>query len=120
MKNSKERSNIGGDMKVFCLNEMTRGWFVGNFEPSVLVTNEVEVAVKRYEKGAYEAAHFHKVATEITVILSGRVFMCGQEFQKDAILVLTPGEVTDFTALEDSVCVVVKYPGAINDKYMEE
>ena len=32
------------------LNEMFKGWFVGNFEPTVLATNDVEVGVKKYTK----------------------------------------------------------------------
>ena len=50
---------------------MVKGWFVGNFEPSLYKTNEVEVAVKRYTVGDKEDAHFHKIATEFTLILNG-------------------------------------------------
>ena len=31
---------------------------------------------------------------------------------------MEPGEATDFEALEDTSCTVVKYPGANNDKYL--
>lgn len=37
------------------LDDMTRGWFVGNFEPSLYITNDVEVAVKQYKAGDFEA-----------------------------------------------------------------
>ena len=60
-------------MKVAKLEDMFKGWFVGNFDPTLLRTNDVEVAVKSYNKGDYEAKHFHKIATELTVIISGRV-----------------------------------------------
>ena len=30
------------------LDDMTKGWFIGNFEPSLMKTNDVEVAVKHY------------------------------------------------------------------------
>ena len=30
------------------LSEMKLGWFVGNFEPSLYKTNDVEVAIKSY------------------------------------------------------------------------
>jgi hypothetical protein len=46
------------------LKEMKLGWFVGNFEPSLYKTNDVEVAVKNYKKGDSEERHFHKIATE--------------------------------------------------------
>ena len=105
-------------METYKLQDMTKGWFVGDFYPAVLKTQECEVSVKRYSKGDYESAHFHKVATEITVIISGKIRMCERDFTENDIIVLQPGEVTDFMALEDSVTTVVKYPGALNDKYI--
>ena len=38
-------------MKKFNLDSMHKGWFVGDFTPSVLNTEKCEVAVKRYKKG---------------------------------------------------------------------
>ncbi len=105
-------------MKLFQLDQMSKGWFVGNFDPTVVKTDAVEVAVKTYTAGQKEAAHFHKVATEVTVVVSGTVRMCGETFGAGAIIVLSPGETTDFEALTDAVNVVVKYPGAPNDKYL--
>lgn len=99
------------------LNNMTKGWFIGNFDPSLFKTNDVEVAVKRYKAGDHEAAHLHKIATEYTVIIEGEVEMNGVRYGKDDIIVMEPGEATDFTAITDSVNVVVKMPGANNDKY---
>ena len=40
------------------LNVFTKGWFVGNFSPSLLATDAVEVAAKRYRAGDSEGAHF--------------------------------------------------------------
>ena len=104
-------------MKVDSINNMTKGWFIGNFTPSLLKTNEVEVAVKRYKAGDHEEEHYHKIATEYTVIIEGEVKMNGVIYKKNDIIVMEPGESTDFTALTDSVNVVVKIPGANNDKY---
>ncbi|WP_421856327.1 hypothetical protein [Marinomonas sp.] len=105
-------------MKVSKLESMFKGWFVGNFEPTLIKTNDVEVAVKEYKKGDFEESHYHKVATEITVIMSGRVMMNGIEYTKGDIVVIEPNESTDFFALEDSINTVVKFPGANNDKYI--
>jgi quercetin dioxygenase-like cupin family protein len=96
---------------------MTKGWFVGDFEPTLLKTQQVEVAVKHYRKGDREGCHYHKLATEITLIVSGKVRMKGFEYGKGDIVVIEPMESTDFEALEDTVTAVVKHPGAINDKY---
>jgi quercetin dioxygenase-like cupin family protein len=104
-------------MKHARLEDMVKGWFVGGFQPTALATQACEVAVKRYRAGDREAAHFHKVATEVTLVLSGRVRMAGREWGEGDIVVLAPGEVTDFEALTDAVNVVVKTPGALDDKY---
>lgn len=104
-------------MKHVRLEEMVRGWFIGRFAPSVYDTSACEVALKNYTRGDCEGAHFHKVATEITLVVSGRIRMAGNEWQAGDIIVLEPGEVSAFEALTDSVNVVVKIPGVIDDKY---
>jgi quercetin dioxygenase-like cupin family protein len=107
-------------MKTAKINDMVKGWFIGNFEPTLRKTNDVEVAVKSYRTGDYDERHYHKIATEYTVIVSGRVKMNGTEYRAGDIIVIEPGEATDFEALEDGTTnVVVKMPGANNDKYME-
>ena len=105
-------------MKIAKLDEMKGGWFIGNFEPSLLKTNDCEVAVKRYREGDYEKSHYHKVATEYTVVVQGRVKMFGTVYSAGDIIIVEPGEITDFYALEDSVNVVLKIPGTNNDKYI--
>ena len=104
-------------MRTEKLENMTKGWFVGNFEPTLYRTNEVEAAVKKYDAGDYEKKHYHKIATEITVITKGIVRMNGREYTAGDIIIMEPAEVTDFYAVTDSENVVIKIPGANNDKY---
>ncbi|NBU82763.1 MAG: hypothetical protein EBS55_14065 [Flavobacteriaceae bacterium] len=105
-------------MKINKLNEMFRGWLVGNFEPSLYKTDDVEVAVKRYNAGDKEEKHYHKVATEITVVVSGMVLMNGVTYSSGDIITIQPGEATDFEALSDSITTVVKLPCVKDDKYI--
>lgn len=104
-------------MKTAKLSDMTKGWFVGNFEPTLYKTTDVEVAVKTYAAGAYEKKHYHKIATEITVVTKGTVRMNGVEYSVGDIMIMEPNEATDFYAVTDAENVVVKLPGANNDKY---
>ena len=104
-------------MDVFNLNKFLNGWFVGNFEPSLIKTNDVEVAVKSYTIGDHEDRHYHKLATEITVIIAGSVLMNGIEYKTGDVIIIEPKESTDFEALDNTICVVVKHPGISNDKY---
>ena len=104
-------------MKVFRLDQMTKGWFAGDFKPTAFKTKDFEVAVKHYKKGDREGRHVHKVATEITLIAEGKVNMNGTEYRSGDIIVLDPGEATDFEALDSTMTVVVKSPSAAGDKY---
>jgi quercetin dioxygenase-like cupin family protein len=99
------------------LDDMVRGWFVGDFEPSVIRMPEAEVAVQRFRAGDIEEEHHHRAAVEVTVIVSGRAIMCGREVTAGDILVLPPGTATSFQALEDTVTAVVKTPSVLGDKY---
>ena len=105
-------------MKKDNIENMFKGWFIGNFDPSVLKTNDVEVALKEYEAGDYEDAHFHKIATEITFIVEGEAEMFGEIFKSGDIITIYPNEVTDFKALTNVKTFVIKYPGANDDKYI--
>lgn len=107
-------------MEIFKLDDMIKGYFIGNFDPSIIKTNDVEIAIKTYKKGESEQRHYHKIATEITAIITGKVKMNGNIYDKGDIVVIKPYESTDFEVLEDSINVVVKIPGANNDKYLGE
>jgi quercetin dioxygenase-like cupin family protein len=104
-------------VKHYRLEQMVKGWFVGDFSPSAYSTSDCEVAVKHYRAGDYEGIHHHRVATEITVVVSGCVRMLDREWSAGDIIVLEPGIATDFEALTDATNVVVKLPGALGDKY---
>ena len=105
-------------MTITNLNEFFKGWFVGNFEPTLNTTEDFEVAVKRYKAGDYEEKHHHKIATEITVIVEGEVEMNGVKYVKDDIITIQPNESTDFKCITDVITVVVKTPSENNDKYI--
>ena len=107
-------------MKTAHLDDMKKGWFVGNFVPTLYKTNACEVAVKSYRKGDREAKHYHRIATEITVIVEGSVRMFDTVYSAGDIVVVEPGDVTGFEALTDAVNAVVKLPGVNNDKYLAE
>jgi anti-sigma factor ChrR (cupin superfamily) len=105
--------------EIFLLTDMIKGWFVGNFEPTVFRTNDVEVGVKNYQPGEYEKSHHHRIATEITVIQKGIVEMNGVQYGDGSIIKLDPYVSTDFRAVTDVTTIVVKIPGASDDKYFD-
>jgi anti-sigma factor ChrR (cupin superfamily) len=105
---------------VYRLQDMVKGWFIGDFQPTVIKTDAVEVAIKKYKQGEYEESHHHRIATEVTTIVSGKVEMNGRVYVEGDIIQIDPYDSTDFRALTDAVTCVVKHPGAKDDKYVDK
>ena len=105
-------------MEVYNIKNMIKGWFVGDFEPSVLKTKDFEVGFKEYKKGDIEKKHYHKKAIELTFIARGKVILFDRIFNEGDIIQINPGEQTSFEVLEDTLTVVVKTPSVANDKFV--
>jgi hypothetical protein len=103
-------------MKIEKLDTMTRGWFIGNFEPSMYKC-DFEVGVKEYKKGDIEHGHIHKLAKEFTVFLSGKARMNNIYIERGDIVQIDEFEPSDFECIEDCITLVVKTKSAPNDKY---
>lgn len=100
------------------LKDMIGGWFIGDFEPSVIKTDAFEVGVKSYSAGDRDPAHYHKIAREITLVISGKVRMLDKDWEQGSIIDIEPGVVNAFEALTDATLAVVKVPSARDDKYL--
>ena len=105
-------------MKIAKLSDFTNGWFLGNFEPSLFKSPDFEICVKNFKKGEVEAAHFQRIATEVTVVLSGSVRMGEHVLQVDDILIIYKDEICDFEALTDCKVLGVKFPSLPDDKVL--
>lgn len=104
-------------MKIDKFSKMRAGWFVGDFEPSVWRTAAFEVGYKFNYKDEQVDAHIHRVSTEISFLLRGKVKIQGQIMSAGDIITLEPGELGDPEFLEDCEFLVVKVPSVIGDKY---
>ena len=56
-------------MKTQKIDNMWRGWFIGDFEPSVLKTKEFEVGLLTHKKGEVWPEHYHIIASEYNVLI---------------------------------------------------
>ena len=106
-------------MKTFKLGDFIGGWVIGDFAPSLFVNTGVEVAIKRFELRDVEPSHKQLVATEITIVVEGKIRMGSNVFFKNDIAVIEPGEYADFEALEHSVVICIKFPSIPKDKILE-
>ena len=99
------------------IDKMTNGWFIGDFEPSILQTKEFEVAHHFYAKGFKGTPHTHKVATEYNYVVRGKARVSGLIVEPGDIFIYLPGEVSDVEFLEDTDLIIVKTPSLPEDKY---
>jgi quercetin dioxygenase-like cupin family protein len=96
---------------------MVNGWFIGDFSPSVWRTSKFEVAHMKHKKEERPRPHYHKEATEITVVVKGTVQINEQVFSVGDIFMVFPDEKVAPYILEDTEVIVVKIPSVLGDKY---
>jgi len=104
-------------MKVYNLKDYTRGWFIGNFEPSLLQTEDFEVGVHEYKKDQYWAPHFHKLSNEFNLLIEGKMKVCDQEINAGQLFVIEKEEWASPVFLEDCKVLIIKVPSIPGDKY---
>tara|TARA_X000000950_G_scaffold47087_1_gene54302 strand:- start:3368 stop:3691 length:324 start_codon:yes stop_codon:yes gene_type:complete len=105
-------------MRIYDFKKMVGGWFVGNFKPSSLRTKKFEVSYKIHKKKEKWDHHYHKKATEINLVIKGKMKIRGRIIKKNQIFVLQPKEIADPIFYEDTHIVCIKAPSVIGDKYI--
>lgn len=95
----------------------SRGWFVGNFPEAVVKTKEFEVCYQENSQDYPTQDHYHKIVTEVQLVIRGCIVINGEEFRAGEICVLEPGEHYSSYYLEPTDVVAVKFPSIPNDKY---
>jgi quercetin dioxygenase-like cupin family protein len=105
-------------MKISNIKDMKGGWFVGNFNPSLLKTDKFEVGLHKHKKGDETHHHYHKKSTEINVIIKGKMIVNGKELSTNDIFIFEPYVVSEAEFLEDTELIVVRDASNPTDKYM--
>lgn len=102
-------------MKIFKHDDMKKGWFVGNFEPTAYKTSDFEVNYRVHPAGEDWPIHTHTHSTEINLLVSGEMTFQGQELTSGDIFVVEPWEISNPKFTTDCVVVCVRTP-SVNDK----
>lgn len=104
-------------MEKYNLKDFTNGWFMGNFKPALVNSENFEIGVKYYLKGDVDKAHYHKVAKEYTVVVFGIVEMNDKTFREGDIVEVHQNEIIEFRAITDAAILAIKLPSVKDDKY---
>lgn len=103
-------------MKIFDPNDMVRGYFIGDFEPSAYRTKAFEVSLMVHKKDEYWDTHYHEVSDEINYLMEGQMQINGVVLQAPVIFVIERGEIAAPKFITDCKLIVVKTPSAPGDK----
>jgi len=98
------------------LDNMKRGWLVGNFEPSILRTEQFEVAYMRHKKGEYWPPHLHKEISEYNVLIRGKMKMNNEIINEGDVFIIPKTMLTHAVFLEDCEVLCIKVPSVPTDK----
>lgn len=104
-------------IQVHKLENTLNGRFIGDFDSSLLKTPVVEIAVRYYKAGDIEKDHYQKTSKEFMVIVDGEAEIAGQRYTKGNIVIIPPGIITNFIAIQDCSITVIKIPGIKKDTY---
>lgn len=101
------------------LEDFKLGWVVGDFDPALIHSKDIEMAIKHFKKGDVEPSHKQIIATEITIVVRGNIRLGEGKYGADEIVIIAPGIYADFEALTDCSLVCIKYPSIPSDKVLE-
>lgn len=107
-------------MRVERLEAFVGGWFIGNFNPSIVESKDFEVCVKHFRAGDSEPVHFQREAWEVTAIIQGECEIGGISLSAGDVVLIEPLEAAGFLALSDCTLVAIKSPSEPGDKVIGE
>ena len=103
----------------FCLSDFKGGWFIGDFEPSILRTKHFEVALKRHLRGEEWPKHKQKEATEYNLVTMGLIQVGDKHYGVGDIFVVPPGLAMKPEFIDPwNEVVCIKVPSLPGDKHM--
>jgi hypothetical protein len=105
-------------MQIFNVDNLKGGWFCGAFKDTAYHTTACEVSYKTHPANEFWPAHYHVIADEVNYLISGEVEINGVHLQAPVVFVINKGEIVRPKFITDVAMVVVKIPGALNDKFI--
>lgn len=104
------------NVKVDNIYNYTRGWFIGNFEPSILKNSGVELGYLSFKKGEQIDYHYHEHCKEINLLVKGKMIVNNKVINEGDIFIFDEMVPTFPIYLEDTSLVVLKNTYSNKDK----
>jgi len=106
-----------GTIKSSHIQNMNRGWLIGDFTPSILRKKDFEIGYLHHSKGEQWPAHIHKEADEINVLIRGKMIINNENIEEKDIFIIKKGMLTKPQFLENCEILCIKVPSIPTDKF---
>jgi len=100
------------------IRNYTRGWLIGDFEPNIKRVSEYEIGLLTHKKNEQWGFHYHRVAIEINVLVSGKMIINNQPIYAGDIFVFEPNVIACPIFSEECKIICIKIPSRPSDKYI--
>jgi mannose-6-phosphate isomerase-like protein (cupin superfamily) len=108
--------NINNDYSIVDRNKYTRGWLIGNFEPSILKISDFELGILSHKKNEKWPFHYHKYCREINILLKGRMIINNISINTGDVFIFDNNVISCPLFLDDCIVICIKIPSIPNDK----
>jgi CTP:phosphocholine cytidylyltransferase-like protein len=95
-----------------------RGWLIGDFEPALIRSTDIEVGILSHKKGEKWPFHYHSEATEINLLISGEMKVNGITIRCGDIFVFNKNIISCPDFIDDCTVLCVKIPSRPKDKHI--
>jgi dTDP-glucose pyrophosphorylase/mannose-6-phosphate isomerase-like protein (cupin superfamily) len=110
--------NINKDFNVIDTNNYTRGWLIGDFEPSIQKESKYEIGLLTHKKGEKWGFHYHRESVEINILIKGRMIINNMELNDGDIFIFDKNIIACPIFLEDCKLICIKIPSVPGDKFI--
>lgn len=110
-------------MRIEHIDNFTKGWFIGNFDPSLKRTENFEIAYHKHPHGYECVPHYHKITTEYNYVISGRIQLLNHATKithtvnAGDLFIIYPREIFSAKVIWATELIVVRDGSYPNDKY---
>jgi len=110
--------NINKDFDTVDINNYTRGWLIGNFEPSIKKETEYEIGLLTHKKDEKWGFHYHRESVEINILIKGKMIINNIELNTGDIFIFDKNIIACPIFLEDCKLICIKIPSVPSDKFI--
>lgn len=94
----------------------TRGWIIGNFEPSIIKTTDYELGILSHDENEKWDFHYHKESDEINFLFEGEMLLNGVDIKQGQVFIIPKNQIACPKFKTKCRIACVKIPSVPGDK----